>query len=93
MIIHELIEEQFKSMEASERMKECLQLRMKLLRVDYANKTSYDKNEIEITEMKTEAQIDALIKVIFDKKELFYESFGRYMEELQFEELKKENLV
>lgn len=86
MILNENIEAQLKSIEASERMRECLQVRVKLSRTNFASKNEYEKNEVEILEMKSQAQIDKLSQVIFEKKELFDESFGILMRELEEQE-------
>lgn len=85
-VVNEIIEAQLKQVEASERMKECLELRLNLLGTNHSAKNEYEKNEAEILKMKTEAQIEQLKVVIEERKQIFQESFGRYVEELEFEE-------
>ena len=86
MILNEIIEEQLLGIAASERMKECLQLRLKLIGTNKASKSKYELNELEITKLKTEAQIDKMNIIIFDKKEIFKDSLGIYLRELSEQE-------
>jgi len=86
VVLNEIIEDHLLSIAASESMKECLQLRLKLIGSDKACKSRYDINELEILKLKTEAQIDKMSVIIFDKKKNFQEDFGIYVRELQEQE-------
>lgn len=84
MILNEIIEQHLLSIAASERMKECLQLRLKLIASTAPSK--YELNELEIIKLKTEPQIDKMTEIIFEKKKNFQEDFGVYMRELKEQE-------
>ena len=53
---------------------ECLEKRMTLIHIDYATKNEYEKNEIEITKIKTKTEIDA-VKGVIKKREEYFDSF------------------
>jgi hypothetical protein len=53
---------------------ECLEKRMTLIHIDYATKNEYEKNEIQITKIKTKTEIDA-VKGVIKKREEYFDSF------------------
>jgi hypothetical protein len=53
------------------KMLDCLEKRLTLIHIDYATKNEYEKNEIEITKIKTQGEIDSLKKVIKQREEYF----------------------
>ena len=81
-----ILESQLKDIEATEQMKECLELRLVLIKTNYSKKDSYERNEIDITIMKTAYQIDKLNILLIERKQGFEESYQRFIEELEFEE-------
>lgn len=74
---------EMKSIRDSQMMKECLELRLALLKNDYSLKSEYDKNEIDIIRMKTEMQIDRLNIIILDKSKNFSDLMKIYVQELE----------
>lgn len=86
LILNDIIEERYKDIVASQKMKECLFVRLSLLKKHYAKKDEFEKNEIDILKMQTAYKIQKLDKIIKDKVDVFNESFERYIEELEFAE-------
>jgi hypothetical protein len=66
---------------------ECLEKRMTLIHIDYATKNEYEKNEIEITKIKTKTEIDA-VKGVIKKREEYFDSFMKQFV-LDAEEMEK----
>jgi len=83
---NEILSLLMKRIESSERMKELYEIRLSLVRENFKEKNEYEKNEVEILEMKTQGQIDILTETIHERKEEFCESYYRYIEELEFED-------
>ena len=69
-------------------MKECLEKRLFLIHLDYANKSEYEKNEIEITKIKTQGEIDVLKRVIDEKENYFIKYMKQFV--VDVEEVEKE---
>ena len=88
MIINAIIEGELKDIQATEKMIDFLELRLALIKTNYSTKNDYEKNEIEILEMKTAAQIEKLKQLITERKFVFEETYGRFIEELYFEDKK-----
>ena len=88
MIINAIIEGELKDIQATEKMIDFLELRLALIKTNYATKHDYEKNEVEILEMKTAAQIENLKQLITERKFVFEETYGRFIEELYFEDKK-----
>jgi hypothetical protein len=86
MIIHPTIENLMNSIATNERLKECYELRLKLINTDYSKKTAYEKNEIDILEMKTKNIIQNIGSLILEQKAEFDETYGRYIEELTLQQ-------
>lgn len=86
LILNDIIEENLKSIYASQKMKECLYLRLSLLKKHYAKKDEFEKNEVDILKMQTAYKIEKLESIIRDKESEFQENFERYIEELEFNE-------
>lgn len=53
---------------------DCLEKRMVLIHTNYTQKNEYEKNEIEITKIKTQGEIDSIKKVI-QSRENYFKSF------------------
>ena len=86
MIIHPTIESLMNSIATNERLKECYQLRLKLINTDYSKKTAYEKNEIDILELKTINIIQNIDTLLFEQKAEFDETYGRYIEEITMQQ-------
>jgi hypothetical protein len=69
-------------------MKECLEKRLFLIHLDYVNKSEYEKNEIEITKIKTQGEIDVLKRVIDEKESYFIKYMKQFV--VDIEEVEKE---
>jgi hypothetical protein len=69
-------------------MKECLEKRLFLIHLDYVNKSEYEKNEIEITKIKTQGEIDVLKRVIDEKENYFIKYMKQFV--VDIEEVEKE---
>ncbi len=74
------------SIATNERLKECYELRLKLINTDYSKKTAYEKNEIDILETKTKNIIQNIGLLILEQKAEFNETYGRYIEELTLQQ-------
>ncbi len=86
VILNDIIEAQMKNLASSEKMKGCLQKRLYFIGTNNSKKSEYEKNEDEIIKMKTYSQIEKLDEVIITRKNDLTESFGRYIEELEFKD-------
>jgi hypothetical protein len=64
-------------------LKECLEKRLYLIHLDYANKSEYEKNEIEITKIKTQGEIDVLKRVINEKENYFIKFMQGFVKDLE----------
>ena len=62
---------------------ECLEKRMTLIHIDYATKNEYEKNEIEITKIRTQGEIDAIKKVIKAREEYFEKYMQKFIIDLE----------
>ena len=51
------LETQLENILKLEKLKECFELRLYYLKTEYCKKTEYEKNEIDILELTTEAEI------------------------------------
>lgn len=83
MILNEVIEYEMASIRDSKMMKECLEIRLALLKRDYSLKNEYDQNEVQILKMKTEFQIDKLTNLIQEKTLGFIDLIKIYVQELE----------
>lgn len=61
-----------------ERLKECFELRLYYLKTDYCKKNEYEKNEINILELQTEAEITKINKSVIPMTENFCQSLYEY---------------
>lgn len=85
VVVWNTIEHQLKSIEASERMRELLEIRLLLLKTNYSFRSEFDKNEVEILRLETENKIEKLKNIILNKTTDFNDLFTEYIEELQTE--------
>ena len=59
-ILNVIIENELNKLDASEKMKEYLELRLRFIHSNKAKKTDYEKNEDKILEMRTILQINKM---------------------------------
>jgi hypothetical protein len=64
-----------------ERLKECFELRLYYLKTGYCKKTEYEKNEIDILELTTEAEITKINKSVVPMTDNFCQSLYDYVSE------------
>ena len=83
LILNDSIDFEMRSVRDSEMMKECLELRLSLIKTNYSLKTEYEKNEVDILKMKTEMQIERLQRVIIEKTKNFQDVMKIYFHELE----------
>ena len=62
-----MISDSIMDLSASEKMKECLEIRLALLFTDYSKKNEFEKNELEILKMETERKIEKLNNLIIQR--------------------------
>lgn len=66
---------------------ECLNKRLALIKNNYSTKTEYEKNEIEITIIKTKSETEALKKLINTREEYFKKFIQKFS--LDVDEMEK----
>jgi hypothetical protein len=66
---------------------DCLEKRLVLIHTKYTEKNEYEKNEIEITKIKTIGEIEALKKVIKAREEYFEKYMKQFI--IDVEEMEK----
>ena len=81
-LTNDLIEDNMRMIRDSLKTKECLELRLNLIRKDYALKSEYDKNEMDLLRLKTEMQIEKLQAIITQKTHDVNDFFKIYSQEL-----------
>lgn len=81
-LTNELIEDSMRMIRDSLKTKECLELRLNLIRKDYALKSEYDKNEMDLLRLKTEMQIEKLQAIIIQKTHDLNDFLKIYSQEL-----------
>lgn len=85
-IINDIIESDLRIIRNCQFTKECLELRIALIKKDYVLKNEYEKNELDILRLKTETQIDKLTSIIKQKTYDLNDTmkiFEQELEELQ----------
>lgn len=85
-IIHSTIQNKLSSIASMEAYKECLMLRLHLMKSQYAYKSEYEKNEIDIVRFGTTSNINGVQEVLEQKKRELEEDINMYIEELEFAE-------
>lgn len=76
------IESSFIEITTNKKMIELLEFRIQLMYQDYAEKTRFERNEIEISEIKTIAEIDRIKFIVIEKEIQFREQFENHINEL-----------
>lgn len=80
-----MISNSMMDLSASERMKECLEIRLALLFTDYSKKNEFEKNELEILKMETERKIEKLNNLIIQRNMDFELDYQEYLRNLEFD--------
>ena len=62
---------------------DCLEKRMVLIHTNYTEKNEYEKNEIEITKIKTQGEIDSIKKVIQHREQYFKTFVLKFVEDAE----------
>lgn len=84
MILNEVINSQLIFLNDLKVIKECYEIRLHLIKVNYAVKDEYEKNEVDILKAVTIHTINKLSRDIDAYEQEFQETFGRMIEELDF---------
>jgi hypothetical protein len=71
MINHPYANNLQNTLNVHKKLLECLEKRLVLIHTDYALKNEYEKNEIEITKIRTQGEIDSIKKVINERENYF----------------------
>ena len=80
-----MISDSIMDLSASEKMKECLEIRLALLFTDYSKKNEFEKNELEILKMETERKIEKLNNLIIQRNMDFQANYEEYIRSLEFD--------
>lgn len=80
-----MISDSMMDLSASEKMKECLEIRLALLFTDYSKKNEFEKNELEILKMETERKIEKLNNLIIQRNMDFQANYEEYIRSLEFD--------
>jgi hypothetical protein len=91
MILNEIIEYNLQQLFGLEYLRECLELRIKLSKENYSNKTELQKNEIDILYYQTKNNINKISKNIQEKKAEIKDLFTIYFQELEDKTNKNKN--
>lgn len=83
MINHPYIKNLQETLSTHKKMLDCLEKRLVLIHTDYATKNEYEKNEIEITKIRTHGEIDALKKVIKQREDYFEKYMQKFIIDLE----------
>ena len=90
-ILNQQLSEQQLIIKTHKRLVECLEFRLLRIREDWAKKSEYEKNEIEIQEIRTNTQIDDLKMRIAEMEIFIRESFKELIEFYEQQETQIKN--
>jgi hypothetical protein len=79
MINHPYLKNLQSTLNFHKKLLECLEKRLVLIHTDYALKNEYEKNEIEITKIKTQSEIDSIKKVIHERESYFQKYMNKFV--------------
>lgn len=71
MLQHPYINTLQSTLDKHKKLLECLEKRLILIHNNYSLKDEYEKNEIEITKIKTLGEIESIKKVIYERESYF----------------------
>lgn len=83
MILNRIIEDQLKQVFNLEYLLECYELRIKLCKENYVEKSEFEKNETELLIFKTNHHIATTKKLIRQSKSELNDTLKIYFQELQ----------
>ena len=83
MILNKTIEAQLKQVFNLEYLLECYELRLKLCKENYAEKSEFEKNEIELLIFKTKHHIRTTKRLIREWKTELNDNLKLYFQELR----------
>ena len=86
MMINKIINDYLIQLNELKVIKECYEIRLHLIKANYAVKDEYEKNEVDILKVKTIHTINKLTNKIIEVENEFQENYGRMIEELEFAE-------
>ena len=89
MIINGVIEYQLQQVFGFEYLRESLELRIQLIKENYASKTEYERNEVDILYYQTKSNINKVNKQLIEKREEVKDLFTIYFQELKEQKTKK----
>ena len=82
-ILNDVIEQNLRAIKDNRLLLECLELRLSLIRKDFANLSEYEKNEVDIQEIKTIIEVNKLKAIISQKVHDLNDNMRVYVQELQ----------
>jgi hypothetical protein len=77
-IQNQIVEDQMLNIFNLRRIKECLELKIHLIRDDYYNKNEYERNEIDMQRIQCNMSIMKIEKALFDKNKELQDSMSIY---------------
>ena len=77
-ILNNIIEEQLINFFSLQRIKECLQVKIHLIRDEYYKKNEYERNEIDIERIQCNLSIMKIDKSLSEKKKELQDSVNIY---------------
>jgi hypothetical protein len=85
-MINEIIDNYVSQINQLQITKECYEIRLHLIKTNYATKDEYEKNEVDILKIRTLHIINKLNQEIHLVQGEFEENYGRMIEELKFQD-------
>jgi hypothetical protein len=85
-MINEIIDNYVSQINQLQITKECYEIRLHLIKTNYATKDEYEKNEVDILKIRTLHTINKLNQEIHLVQGEFEENYGRMIEELKFQD-------
>lgn len=70
------------TLQTHKQLLECYEKRMSLISIGSASKNEYEKNEIQITRIKTQSEIDICKRVIKEKEDYFVKFMNQFVVDL-----------
>ena len=92
MILNEVVGDCIGRIASIQRLKECYELRLHMLRNGYSNKTQYEKNEIDILDAETQNHIGRLTQKLQQAQTEFELTFADLLAKLDNEHQENSNL-
>ena len=77
-IQNQIVEDQMRNIFNLRRIKECLELKIHLIRDDYYNKNEYERNEIDMQRIQCNMSIMKIEKSLLEKNKELHDSINIY---------------